>query len=79
MVAPGTCNDIQERCIYGYYCTGSTDTCTGVCHPSCFKCSGTSASNCTQCSPLTSKGKDVPSSGSCSGSKLNFYFYKHFS
>jgi len=77
MVAPGTCNNIQERCILGTYCTGASDTCSGICHASCFKCSGPSASDCTQCSPLFKGGSKLPIAGSCGGGNLIFvlFFY----
>ena len=75
MVAPAQCDSIQERCIYGFYCTGNTDTCTGVCHPTCLKCTGSGDSNCTQCSPLSYRGNLGPLSGKCGGCKFIFLFY----
>lgn len=78
----GTCNSVQERCIYGSYCTASKDTCTGTCHPTCLKCNGPNANNCLECSPLSSRGKLGPQSGSCGG--CNFFifllnFFKYYS
>ena len=79
MVAPGVCNSVQDRCIYGKFCTGPTDTCTGTCHFSCFKCTGAASTNCTQCSPLSSLGKTGPTGGSCGNRKLiKFYLIKIF-
>jgi hypothetical protein len=75
MVAPTTCNNVQERCIYGFYCTGTTDTCTGVCHPTCLKCNGPNDTNCTQCSPLSYGGKMGLVGNKCQGSKFIFLFY----
>ena len=69
IAAPVACNNNQNMCVYGSYCTGLADTCTGVCHNSCFKCNGPSSTQCTQCNPFSDRGRRGPSNGSCGNSK----------
>jgi hypothetical protein len=60
IAAPVACNSNQNMCVYGTYCSSNADTCTGICHPSCFKCNGPLDTNCLTCSPLSKEGYNPP-------------------
>lgn len=78
MIQPGTCANNNLRCIQGYYCKSSGDTCTGVCHNSCLECTGTASTNCSQCSPMSDRGSLGPSGGSCGNGKDFLDIYLNF-
>jgi len=74
-----SCNNNSDKCIEGSYCTGNSDSCSGVCNPTCLKCTGSSNTQCSICSPLSTRAYLGPSGNSCGGCKnfeLHFLFLK---